>query len=51
MQPPSELDIYKLAIKLHEVLALGSLDDCIAAARQHGADEAAAIKALQAMQQ
>ena len=29
----TEVEIYKLAIKLHEQLSLGSLDDCIKAVR------------------
>lgn len=29
VQPASDINIYKLAIKLHEELQLGSLDACI----------------------
>lgn len=42
-----EIDIYKLAIKLHEQLQLGSLDACIKAVRESNCDEAASIQALQ----
>lgn len=43
----TDIEIYKLAIKLNEQLNLGSLDDCIKAARESNADEADTIKALQ----
>jgi len=43
----SEIDIYKLAIKLHEELQLGNLDACIKAVRENHCDEAEAVKALQ----
>jgi len=43
----SQVEIYKLAIKLHEQLQLGSLDDCIKAVRESHGDEAESIKALQ----
>ena len=43
----SDIDVYKLAIKLHEQLTLGSLDDCIKAARENNCDEASSISALQ----
>lgn len=43
----SEVDTYKLAIKLHEQLHLGSLDECIKSARENNGDEADSIKALQ----
>ena len=43
----TEVEIYKLAIKLHEQLKLGSLDDCIKAVRSTECDEAESIKALQ----
>ena len=39
----SEVDIYKLAIKLHEQLELGSLDECIKAVRDNGCDETQSI--------
>lgn len=40
---PSDVDIYKLAIKLHEQLQLGSLDDCIKAVRENACDEAQSV--------
>jgi len=43
----TDLDIYKLAIKLHEQLQLGSLDDCIRVVRENNGDEAESIKGLQ----
>ena len=43
----NDVEIYKIAIKLHEQLQLGSLDDCIKAVRENGCDEAESIKALQ----
>jgi len=43
----TEVEIYKLAIKLHEQLQLGNLDDCIKAVRESNCDEADSIKALQ----
>lgn len=43
----TDVEIYKLAIKLHEQLQLGSLDDCIKAVRESNCDEADSIKALQ----
>lgn len=43
----SDIDIYKLAIKLHEQLQLGSLEDCISVARKSNCDEAECVKALQ----
>ena len=43
----TDLDIYKLAIKLHEQLQLGSLDDCIRVVRENNCDEAESIKGLQ----
>jgi len=43
----SDVDVYKLAIKLHEQLQLGSMDDCLKAARDGNCDEAESIKALQ----
>jgi len=43
----TEVEVYKLAIKLHEQLSLGSLDDCIKAVREQNGDEAESIKALQ----
>lgn len=43
----SDVEIYKLAIKLNEQLQLGSLDDCIKAVRESNGDEAESIKALQ----
>ena len=43
----SDVEIYKLAIKLHEQLHLGSLDDCIKVVRENNGDEAECIKALQ----
>jgi len=39
----SEVEVYKLAIKLHEQLSLGSLDDCIKAVREHNGDEVQSI--------
>ena len=43
----TDLDIYKLAIKLHEQLQLGSLDDCIEIVRKNNGDEQESIKELQ----
>lgn len=44
----SDIEIYKLAIKLNESLNLGNtLDDCIKAARECNGDEAQTILALQ----
>jgi len=43
----TDIEIYKLAIKLHEQLHLGSLDDCIKVVRENNCDEAECIKALQ----
>ena len=43
----TDLDIYKLAIKLHEQLQLGSLDDCIEIVRKNNCDEQESIKELQ----
>jgi hypothetical protein len=43
----TDLDIYKLAIKLHEQLQLGSLDDCIRVVRENNGDEVESIKGLQ----
>ena len=43
----SEVEIYKLAIKLNEQLNLGSIDACIKAARECNGDEGDSIKALQ----
>ena len=41
-----ELEVYKLAIKLHE-LNLGSFEECAKAVKDHDCDEANSIKALQ----
>ena len=41
-----ELEIYKLAIKLHE-MNLGSFEECAKAVKEHDCDEADSIKALQ----
>ena len=41
-----ELEIYKLAIKLHE-MNLGSFEECAKAAKENGCDEASTTKALQ----
>ena len=41
-----ELEIYKLAIKLHE-MNLGSFEDCAKAAKENGCDEGASRQALQ----
>jgi len=41
-----ELEIYKLAIKLHE-LNLGSFEECAKAVKEQSCDEANSIKALQ----
>lgn len=41
-----ELEIYKLAIKLHE-MNLGSFEECAKAAKENGCDEATSIQALQ----
>ena len=44
----TDVDIYKLAIKLHEQqLQLGSLDDCIQVVRENNANEAKCIERLQ----
>jgi len=43
----SDVEIYKLAIKLNEQLNLGSIDECIKAARECNGDEGDTIKALQ----
>jgi hypothetical protein len=43
----TDINIYKLAIKLHEQLQLGSLDDCIKVVRENNCDEADSITALQ----
>lgn len=43
----NDVEIYKLAIKFHEQLQLGSLDDCIKAVRENNGDETESIKALQ----
>ena len=43
----SDVDIYKLAIKLHEQLKLGDLETCIKAVRESNCNEADSIKALQ----
>ena len=43
----TDLDIYKLAIKLHEQLQLGSLDDCVEIVRKNNCDENASVKELQ----
>ena len=43
----SDVDVYKLAIKLHEQLNLGSLDECARVVRENNGDEVASIKALQ----
>ena len=47
----SDVEIYKLAIKFHEQLQLGSLDDCIKAVRENNGDETESIKALQRKEQ
>merc|ERR1739842_175571 len=39
----SDVEIYKLAIKFHEQLQLGSLDDCIKAVRESNGDEEESI--------
>jgi len=44
--PVDELDIYKLAIKLHE-MNLGSFEECAKAVKTNCCDEAASIQALQ----
>lgn len=51
MQQVSDVEIYKLAIKLSEELQLGSIENCISAVREHNADEAECIKALQRKQE
>ena len=43
----TDLDIYKLAIKLHEQLQLGSLDDCLEVVRKNNGNEQESIKELQ----
>ena len=42
----SEIELYKLAMKLHEQ-GLGSFDDCVVAVKNANCDEQAAIKAMQ----
>jgi len=42
-----ELEIYKLAIKLHESLNLGSFEECAKAVKDNNCNEANSIKALQ----
>ena len=42
-----ELEIYKLAIKLHESLNLGSFEECAQAVKENNCNEANSIKALQ----
>lgn len=42
-----ELEIYKLAIKLHESLNLGSFEECAKAVKENNCNEASSIKALQ----
>lgn len=44
---PQDVDIYKLAIKLHEELQLGTLDECIKAVRENNGNEANSVLALQ----
>lgn len=46
-KPVTNVEIYKLAIKFHEQLNLGSLDDCIRVVRENNCDEAASIMAMQ----
>ena len=46
-QVASDVDIYKLAIKLHEQLNLGGLDECIRVVRENNCDEVASVQALQ----
>lgn len=41
-----ELEIYKLAIKLHE-MNLGSFEECAKAVKENGCDEATSIEVLQ----
>merc|ERR1711970_470649 len=42
-----EMKLYKLALKLHNELKLGSFDDCVAAARANNCDEQATIASFQ----
>jgi len=42
-----ELEVYKLAIKLHESLNLGSFEECAKAVKDNNCNEANSIKALQ----
>ena len=42
-----ELEIYKLAIKLHESMNLGSFEECAQAVKENNCNEANSIKALQ----
>jgi len=46
----TSIAVYQLAIKLHEQLKLGSLDECISAVRASNCDEAESIKTLQRKQ-
>lgn len=46
-QQIDEMTLYTLALKLHNVLKLGTFDDCVAAARANNCDEAATVIALQ----
>jgi len=42
-----ELEVYKLAIRLHESLNLGSFEECAQVVKDNNCNEAASIKALQ----
>jgi len=42
-----ELEVYKLAIKLHESLNLGTFEECAQIVKENNCDESASIKAMQ----
>jgi len=52
VSPSSQIDemqLFQLALKLHNDLKLGSFDDCVNAARVNNCDEAATVIYLQAL--
>jgi hypothetical protein len=45
-QPVDELEMYQLALKLHQTLNLGTFDDCVSTVRLNGLNEVASVEAL-----
>jgi hypothetical protein len=45
-QPINELEMYQLALKLHQTLNLGTFDACVSVVRSNNLNETASVEAL-----